>query len=218
MKFLLTSAGIKNESIFKALEELLGKSAEESSVLFVITAANTEIYDKGWLVEDLNAFREKKFKSIDVFDIAQKTEEMWRPHFENVDLVCFGGGNEQYLAKMIKESGLAEALPEFLKTKVYMGISAGSMVVSQFLSHDLMKVVYPEETYDEMETPLSFVDCLFLPHLNSPWFPHVKKETLESLKDSFTHSLYACDDNSALKVIDGKIEVVSESDVVVYNK
>jgi dipeptidase E len=38
MKLLLTSSGIKNPSIYNALEELLGKPIAESSALFIPTA------------------------------------------------------------------------------------------------------------------------------------------------------------------------------------
>lgn len=217
MKLLLTSAGITNKSIAKALIDLIGKPASEISVLFIPTAANTVEGDKGWLIDNLDDFKKQEYKSIDILDIAGVPEKVWRPRMETADLICFGGGNEQYLAKVMRESGVDKVLPEFLKTRVYMGISAGSMVVGQFLSHDLMKVVYPEEVFEELSQPLAYVGCLFIPHLNSDYFTQVRKEVLEKLKVDFTSPLYACDDNSALKIVDGKIEVISEGEYVVLD-
>lgn len=217
MKLLLTSAGITNDSIAKAVVELVGKNPDEISVLFVPTAANTTADDKGWLIENLVEFQKQNYKQVDILDIAGLSEEEWRPHFEAADLICFGGGNEQYLAKVIRDSGVAANLPDLLKTKVYMGISAGSMVAGQFLSHDLMRVVYPEEAFEELAPPLGYVDCLFIPHLNSDYFTHVRKDILEGLKSQFSYPLYACDDDSALKVIDGIIEPVGQGEVLSYN-
>ncbi len=218
MKFLLTSSGITNKSITNAVLELVGKPANEISVLFVPTAANPVVEDKSWLIENLSQFTKQGYHSIDMLDIAGLTEEEWRSHFEAANLICFGGGNEQYLAKAIRDSGLEKALPDLLKSRVYMGISAGSMVAGKFLSQKLMKMVYPEEAFAELAPSLAYVDCLFVPHLNSPYFSKVRKEVLDSLKSEFTTTLYACDDNSAVKISDGKPEVVSEGVTLVFEK
>jgi dipeptidase E len=215
MKFLLTSAGITNKSIAQVAVDLVGKAATETSLLFIPTAANTVDGDKGWLIDNLIQFQKQGYASLDILDIVGVPEKVWRPRMEAADLICFGGGNEQYLAKVMRESGLDNILPELLKTRVYMGISAGSMVVGQFLSHDLMRVVYPEEAFEELSAPLAYVDCLFIPHLNSEYFTHVRKDILEKHKADFKFPLYACDDNSALKVVSGTIEVVSEGETIV---
>ncbi len=217
MKFLLTSAGIKNKSLVKALTDLVGKPANEISVIFIPTAANTVEGDKDWLIDNLNDLK-REYKSVDILDIAGVPQKIWQPRMESSDLICFGGGNEQYLAKVMRESGVDKVLPELLKTRVYMGISAGSMVVGQFLSYDLIKIVYPEEVFEELAKPLAYVDCLFIPHLNSEYFTQVRKEILEKHKADLNFPVYACDDNSGLKIVDGKIEVVSEGEYLVLNK
>ena len=218
MKLLLTSSGITNTSIAEVIVELVGKLAKEISVLFIPTAANTFTDDKGWLIDNLVEFQKQGYKQIDILDIAGLSKEEWLPHFEIADLVCFGGGDEQYLAKVMSESGVAAMLPELLKKKVYMGISAGSMVMGQFLPYDLIKVVYPEESFEGLSPSLAYVDCLFIPHLNSDFFAHVRREVLEPLKSQFTHPLYACDDNSALKVVDGHIEKVGTGEILVITQ
>ncbi len=216
MKLLLTSAGITTDALARELAELVGKEAAETSVLFVPTAANPILEDKGWLIDNLREFQAQDFKQIDIFDIAGVSAEEWLPHFQAADVLCFGGGNEQYLAKAMRESGVAEKLPEFLETKVYMGISAGSMVMGQFLSHELMKVVYPEEAFDELAPPLGYAECLFLPHLNSEHFTHVREEVLAPLAP-FPYPLYACDDQSALRVMDASITPVGGGKTLVWN-
>lgn len=218
MKLLLTSAGLTNKSIANTVIDLVGKPANEISVVFIPTAANPVSGDKSWLDENINEFKKQNYKSLDILDIATASEEIWRPQLKRADLICFGGGNEQYLAKIMVQSGVANAIPQICEKSVYMGISAGSMVAGQFLSSELMKIIYPEEIFPELSPSLGYVDCLFIPHLNSDYFNQVRKEVLEKYKKDFTFPLYACDDNSALKIVDGKVEIVSEGEYLILNE
>lgn len=218
MKLLLTSAGIRNKSIAQAVLDLVDVPANKIKLVFVPTAANVEEGDKGWLIDDLRHFQEQKYESIDIVDIAAVPEKVWKPRIEEANLICFGGGNEQYLARIIHESGLKEILPDLLKTRVYMGISAGSMVAGAFLPKNLLEIVYPENQFDgELETSLDYVNCNFIPHLNSEHFPQTRKEVLKSL-EGLEAPLYVLDDQSALKVVDGQIEIISEGETFVVEK
>lgn len=212
MKFLLTSAGLTNTHISKALTELVGKPLSETSFLFVPTASNVEAGDKVWLIENLMEFKNQGFKSIDIVDISAVLKENWQARFKEADVICFGGGNEQYLAQVFDRVGMKDFLSEILKEKVYMGISAGSMVSGQFINHDLMKLVYPEEAYEELGKSLGFVDICFIPHLNSEYFTHVTKDNLEQLKSQFKNKVYALDDETALKIEGEKIDIVGQGE------
>ncbi|MDP2838170.1 MAG: Type 1 glutamine amidotransferase-like domain-containing protein [Candidatus Moranbacteria bacterium] len=220
MKFLLTSSGITNASIEQALLELVGKPASETSVAFIPTAANLVADDKGWLIDGMDAFKSRSFKSIDIVDISAVPKDNWLPRFEAADVLCFGGGDEQYLAKVMVTSGLAEILPVLLETKVYIGISAGSMVVAQSLDQKLLNVIYPEEVFTGEVTPsLGLVSCHFVPHLNSPYFSRVKEDIIKRTVDqNLDYPLYALDDSSVLKIVDDQIEVVSEGEFLKLEK
>lgn len=209
MKFILTSAGLTNESISNALIDLVGKPANEIVFLFVPTAANVEEGEKEWLEEDIKNFQNMGLKEVDTVDIATAPEGEWKEKFRKADVICFGGGSEQYLARVAREIGLKEFLLEILEGKVYMGISAGSMITGKFMPKELLKMIYPEEIFEgEQEPSLGFVDLCFVPHLNSDWFTHVRKETLELLKDKVPKPLYALDDETALVVDNENIVVV----------
>ncbi len=218
MKFLLTSAGVVNPSIEKVLMELAGKKAGEISVAFIPTAANMVPDDKSWLVENYNDFLKLKLKSFDIVDIAAVPKEIWLKRFEAADILCFGGGDEQYLAKAMRESGVADALPELLKTRVYMGISAGSMVVGRLLPSELTKQLWPEESFTGDDSGLGILDLSILPHLNSDYFAHLRTPLIQSLADHFSQTVYALDDSSTLKIIDSDIEVVSEGEFLKLEK
>lgn len=220
MKFLLTSAGITNPSIEGALFELLDKPASETKVAFVPTAANYFAEDKTWLVEDMNYFREKQFQFFDIVDLAALKKEQWLSRLEAVDLICVGGGSEQYLAQVMQESGCAMELPRLLEDRVYMGISAGAMYISQFLEREALKIVYPEETFEgELFPSLGLVNCHLLPHLNSSFFSRMREDVIRSTTESILqYPLYALDDQSALKVVGSDIEVVTEGDILKIEK
>ena len=146
MELLLTSSGITNKSIEKALLELLGKPSEKSNLTFVPTAANVEKGDKTWLVDDINNFRKLNFASFDIVDISAVPKNIWLASFEKADVLVFGGGNVYHLLKWIKKSGLKDVLPKLLKTKVYVGISAGSMVTAQNIYLSSASILYYEKT------------------------------------------------------------------------
>ena len=219
MKFLLTSGGLTNKAIAQALLDLAGKPAENVSVAFIPTAANVEPGDKSWLINDLQNLKKQGFKVIDIIDISALPQELWQPRIESADILFFSGGDTFYLMHWLKKSGLAELLPELLKSRVYAGISAGSMVAGNLaLRHN--EQLYPDEDPAKYpsEQGLGFFDFHFRPHLNSSHFPRVRREILEALAKDLTEPIYALDDQSALKIVDGKIEVIGEGEYLVLNK
>jgi dipeptidase E len=196
--------------MIKALYEILGKDFENLNIVFIPTAANIEEGDKGWLFDDIEKFRKLGFKEVDIVDIASLSKDFWKGRLEKADIIVFGGGNTSYLMQQIKKSGLAELLPELLETRVYVGISAGSMVVAPNLRETEMQKLYKEPIVEGATNDgLGFVDFLVVPHMNSSHFPRAAELIDEEAKKIST-PLYALDDESAVKVIDGKVEVISE--------
>lgn len=219
MKLLLTSAGITNEAIAHTLSELAGRPLTELSIIHIPTAANSWGDDKSWVIDDLVELQKQKFKLIDILDIAAVSPEMWKPRLRAADIISVGGGDEQYLAKVFREVGMKEFLLSVPDTKVYMGTSAGSMVAGQFMPYELLKTIYPEEDFgDRLESPMEFYNFLFVPHLHSKWFTHVTKDNLEKIKDKFEYSAYATDDQTAIKIVDGKVEIIGSGDHWIFNK
>lgn len=211
MKLLLTSAGISNTSIAQALFDLVGKKLAEISLVFVPTASNMEMGDKTWLIDDLINLKKLDLKSIDIADISAVEKSVWLSKFEAADVLYFEGGSTYHLMEWITKSGLQEMLPELLKTKVFVGVSAGSMVACKDLSLKISQIVY-EEDLDKTEDMLGlgYVDFYILPHLNSEYFTKVREEHIRESTMGMTEKIYALDDQSAVKVVDGKAEVVSE--------
>jgi dipeptidase E len=217
VKLLLTSNGLTNEKISQALFDLVGKHANQVSVAFIPTAAFFEEGDKGWLLDHLSAI--KNFGcSIDIVEISALPRDKWLPRLESADVLFLGGGNNFYLMEWLKKSGLADLIGGMLENKVYAGISAGSMVASPLLRRSDAEEIYSENFgSDNNVAGLRLVDFYILPHLNSQIFPNVNKEFIQKVIISSPEKVYALDDQSALKVLNGNVEVVSEGQWLEFN-
>lgn len=219
MKLLLTSSGISNEAIAKALSELAERPLFELSLIHIPTAANSWGDDKSWIIDNLIDLKKQKFKSVDILDVAAVPPEIWKPRLTAADIISVGGGDEQYLAKVFREIGMKEFLLSVPDTKVYMGTSAGSMVAGRYLPYELLKTIYPEEDFGNLlENPMGFYNFIFVPHLNSKWFTHVTEDNLEKIKSKFEYSAYATDDETAIKIDGMNIEIVGKGNHWEYKK
>ena len=219
MKLLLSSNGFSNQAIADALFELVGKKPEDTSLVFIPTASNVEAGDKDWFIDDLINIKKQNFKSVAITDISAVPEKIWRPQLEEADVLFFEGGNTYHLIRWINESGLIKLLPEMLKTKVYVGLSAGSMITGPDLNLHLSRTIYGEEAEGDSMPGLGFVNFYFLPHLNNskPHFAARIEANLKEAMKEITRKTYVLDDQSALKVIDGKVEHVGIGKYLEFN-
>ncbi len=212
MKLLLTSEGITNTSILHTLKNLLNKPCNDSRIVHVPTAANGEPGDdKEWIQTQIDGFRQCEFSAVDVVDISQVKRDFWLPMFEHADIISFGGGNTVYLLEQLHKTGVRDELPRLLQTRVYVGISAGSMVTAKNMSlTDEGLLYYDVGTHEGKTKGLGFVDFEIRPHLNDPYFKNVRLDFLETRAKENPTPFYAIDDNSAVVVHDDTISVVSE--------
>jgi dipeptidase E len=210
MKLLLTSAGLTSDKIAEALVDLVGKPFSEMKILFVSTAANTSIEDKRWLTENIFEFTDRKPETFDLIDIAGLPKKLWQKHFEVADVICVGGGDETYLSRIFLEQEVKSFLADSCKEKVYMGISAGSIVAGIFLPKGLNVELYGEECEADDGIGMEFYDFVFLPHLNSTYFPDVTIERIEEKVDRFTSKAIAVDDFTAVSIVDNEINFVGD--------
>ncbi len=218
MKILLTSEGITNDSIAQALSKLAGKPLSDVTILVIVTASLSDGGDKQWVIDDLVKIQRNNFKSIDIIDIAGLPEPKWKKRFEEADVLCFGGGNEIYLAEVFDKTGMKDYLTSFMKDKVYMGISAGSMAAGMFLTDELYPLIFTEEDFGKVTTPpMELYNFCFIPHLNSEFFKF-RKDRLESLRDRFMVDVYSTDDGTAIALDGDNLEIIGKGDYWVFKK
>ena len=169
-----------------------------------------------WLVEDIEYFKNLGFK-IDVCDINGISIEKFLPRFEWADVFYFEGGNTQWLRKSIKNSGLEEHLEELLKTRVWIGASAGSCVLCPTICNSCQDL-FDDNIEGFPIDGLNLVKFQFVPHLNNESFPKIRKDNLinvsKNLKVIDGEKLYILDDNGAIFVNDKDIKVISEGNWV----
>lgn len=210
MDLLLTSSGLSNESIKDAVRRLVNGPVRFA---FIPTAANVEEGGKEWLIQDLVNCRE--VGSVDVVDISALPRDVWLPRLEAANVLVFGGGSTVHLMGWLDRSGLAEDLPLLLGTRLYVGISAGSIVTAKTLAAS-SEFLYYDSDADQGVPGLGLVDFHIRPHLNSPDFPKVRDEHLRDVARQLDGTLYALDDQSAVLVSEGDVDVISEGQWLRY--
>ena len=215
MKFLLTSAGIKNTSIHNALVDLLGKPVAESSALCIPTATYGHPMigpDAVWRFisgqEPRTPMCELGWKSLGVLELTALPsidQERWASWVREADVLLVNGGDPLYLCYWMRQSGLANLLPSLRET-VWVGLSAGSMVMTPRIGEDFVRW-RPPTSGDET---LGMVDFSIFPHLDHEALPENTMADAERWAAGIPGPAYAIDDETAIKVIDGVVEVVSE--------
>jgi dipeptidase E len=215
MRFLLTSAGIKNASIRDSLIDLLGKPIAESSALCIPTASYGHAprgFDRAWWFisgqEPRCPMTELGWKSMGVLELtalASLDEGLWVPLVKETDVLLVNGGDALYLCHWMRQSGLADLLPS-LQNTVWVGLSAGSMVMTPRIGEDFVQWRPP--TGDD--ATLGIVDFSIFPHVENPDLPTNTMAAAERWAAGLSGPAYAIDDETAIKVVDGTVEIVSE--------
>ncbi len=215
MKLLLTSAGVRNASIHDALVELLGKPVAESRALCIPTAlyGHPQGSPEGvWRFVNGRSgcpMCELGWQSVGVLELTALPsigEERWVPWVRETDVLLVEGGDALYLCHWMRQSGLAALLPSLERT-VWVGLSAGSMVMTPRVGEAFVETK-PSITGDD--ATLGLVDFSIFPHLDHPGFDENTMACAERWAAGIGGPAYAIDDETAIKVIDGKVEVVSE--------
>ena len=215
MKLLLTSAGIRNASIQDALVDLLGKPIAESSALCIPTASygHPQVTPQGaWRFisgrEPSTPMTELGWKSVGVLELSALpsiSAERWIPWVRRTDVLLVNGGDALYLAHWMRQSGLADLLPSLRET-VWVGLSAGSMVMTPRIGKDFVGW-QPPTGGDET---LGVVGFSIFPHVDHPDLPENTMADAERWAADIPGPAYAIDDETAITVVDGSSEVVTE--------
>jgi dipeptidase E len=236
MKLLLTSSGISNTSIHEALVDLLGKPIAESSALFIPTAmyafprhaamawhafggnAKSPLCELGW--RSLGVLELTALPSIDKKD--------WAPMIGETDALLVWGGDPLYLSYWMRQSGLTDLLSSLRREAVYVGVSAGSMAASAIfgetyrnppngsggaLTSEEIVFTTPEGEISRIVVSaqgMGLVDFALIPHLDHEEHPDASLANAEKWAARLPVPVYAIDDETAIKVTGGTVEVISE--------
>ena len=224
MKYLLTSNGVTNPSIERSLVDLLGKPISESSALCVATAMLfRSIGFQGAYrfiagrnpAQPMTALGWKSVGMLELTALPSLDPEDWVSAVRNTDALLVFGGDVMFLCHWMRTSGLADLLPS-LSEMVYVGVSSGSMVLTPDFGEAYDDWFCREPPAPASNLPVADDRALGIVHFSI--FPHVDVE--RSPQNSMANAevwaarrknpTYAIDDETAIKVVDGKADVVSE--------
>lgn len=216
MKLLLTSAGVKNPSIHSALVDLLGKPTTDCNALCIPTAhyghpqgtatgawrfvrgrgSPCPMVDLGW----------KSLGLLELTVLPHIERERWMSWVDAADILLVDGGDAVFLAHWMRQSGLADLLPS-LDDKVWMGLSAGSMAMTPRVGEAFVEMK-PSVTGDDKG--LGVVGFSIFPHLDFPEFPENSMAHAERWAADLGNPAYAIDDQTAIRVVGGDVQVISQ--------
>ncbi|MET8202535.1 Type 1 glutamine amidotransferase-like domain-containing protein [Micromonospora taraxaci] len=227
MKFLLTSGGISNPSISDALVDLLGKPISESTALFIPTAVHPFPggAERAWKAVHGRAdipLTQLGWKSLGLLELTALPtirEENWVPAVREADALLVWGGDVLYLTHWMRQSGLADLLPSLTDT-VYVGVSAGSIAVTPYncdAEFDLGFVPDGSDMAKDADRALGLVDFTLYPHLNHPDMEDTTLPDIQKWASGIPVPTYAIDDDTAIAVVDGSVDVVSEGEWKLIN-
>jgi dipeptidase E len=235
MRALLTSSGITNGSIHDALVDLLGKPIAESDALFIPTAiypfpggatmawralcgqTSAPLCGLGW----------KSLGILELSVLPSIEQAGWLPAVRNADALLFWGGDPLFLADWMRRSGLADLLPALRSEAVYVGVSAGSIAATSTFVETYREppggggslksehILFSTPQGDVGRTLVTgqgagLVDFALIPHLEHPDHPDASLANAQRWAAHIPAPTYAIDDQTAIRVLDGDVQVVSE--------
>jgi dipeptidase E len=210
MKLLLTSSGIDNHTVARALQQLTGKPADETKIGFVPTAINAEHGSKDWAINQFIKLWRHGYNWIDIIDPSAAGIN-WQERLEACDAIFLSGGNTFHLLDQTRKTGLDKWMNDN-KKKIFIGSSAGSILFAPTIG--IAATGHGDTNYAGIKdiTGLEWVDFEIAPHYENKVTKHIV-----DYSKIVKNPIYAIDDQTAIKVDGDKIKVVSEGFWKLYN-
>jgi len=216
MKFVLCSEGFHTPNTVEACVKLVGKPQDQIKVGIINEAYAVEEGDKRWVMDNLNSVANNFTSEIDIVDLLALPIDEVEKRLVDKDVIFVIGGDTDYLMSVYQKSGFDKLLLKLLGAKVYVGSSAGSMVVGKRISAAAYRLIYGEDSKWNIDQYVGLVDLSVMPHLDSPHFPNRKESLLEAV-GSFEGRVYGLRDDSAV-VIDGDEITTIGSEPIIIEK
>jgi dipeptidase E len=236
MKLLLTSAGISNTSIRSALVDLLGKPIAEANALFVPTGVYPFRYGQRYAWNPIGgelapSMCQLGWKSVGILELSvlpSIDKNNWLPSLTEADVLLVWGGDPLFLNYWMRESGLTDLLSSLLDKLVYVGVSAGSMIVASIFaetysedrscagipltSEEIIFSSSEGQTHSTLVTAngIGLTNFALIPHFENKDHQDASSINAEKWASKLPVPVYAIDDETAIKIKDGSIEVISE--------
>lgn len=216
MKLVLCSEGFHTPNTVEACSKLVGKPKGKISIGIINEAFAVEQGDKRWVLHNLRSAFYNFGGEVDIVNLLALPIEEVEARLADKDVIFVVGGDTDYLMSVYKKTGFDKLLPKLLETKVYVGSSAGSMVVGKRISAAAYRLIYGEDSKWDIDDYLGLVKLSVMPHLDSPYFPN-RKDTLLEAVGEFEGKVYGLRDDSAV-VIEGDSVTTIGSEPLIIEK
>ena len=207
MKLILCSEGFHTQNTVQACIDLAGKPQNKITFAVINEAFAAEHGDKRWVLGNLNDVAKNFPAEMDIVNLLAFPLEEVEERISQKDAIFVVGGHTDYLMSVFVKTGFDKLLPKLLKSKVYVGSSAGSMVMGKRLSSEAYKEMYKEVVGYGTTRYLEFVDFSIMPHIDSKDFLGRKDKLIEASK-KHDGKIYGLRDDSAVIVNNDKVRVI----------
>jgi dipeptidase E len=210
MRMLLTSNGVLGGPTYDALVGLLDKPISESRTVVLLDAMLPFPGDKSKMLEHVAAYRALGWAETDVLTLHGGPRSVIESRLRSADVIFAYGGTNHWLAHAWRTSGLVPVLRELLDEKVYVGLSAGSMIFSQLHAAAVEALDDQEEVeflqLDSVAPALPLLDWFLVAHLGASYMPHSTDDWAARIAPRFGGPVWFLEDGSALLVRDPDAE------------
>ncbi len=211
MKLVLTSSDLSEKSIYKKVIALVGKPAKEISVAVLNEASATEEGDKRWLIEGLSLLSAQFGGEIDIINLLALKLKDIEARLKKADIIfCFGGSTE-WLKLVLEKTNVISILPKILKEKVWIGSSAGSMILGKMPTISTQNYIYGEIDYFGVNRYLELVNFSILPHIFGAYVPKDAFEKCIEESKKQDYPVYILSDKAAVIVENDKAYLLGEN-------
>jgi dipeptidase E len=199
---ILTSNGISSENLFFKVKQLINKGAK---IAALITTASTFHEQKDRNIQRHTEIMERLGLTVELFDLAEQSPTL----LEKYDLIYLMGGNTFYLLDIMRKTNCKELFTKYIKDKVVIGASAGSIVFGSTIGF-----IY--ELEPEANDLVKLTDFTGLCLTNTHIFPHVSILTKEF--DRCLERLNDFEKSNKIKLTlieDGQAVFINEKDSII---
>ncbi len=173
--------------------------------------------DKRWMFDQLSALAELFPGEIDLVDLLALDVETVAKRIAPHDVIFVLGGHTDYLMHVFQKTGFAERLPQLLTNKVYVGSSAGAMVLGKRINTAAYRRVYGEGDDYGVTKYMELVDFAMKPHFDAKEFPNNRSDVLLDISRTYRGHIFGLKDTQAIAVGDKKTQFIGEKPICVSN-
>lgn len=219
MKAILTSTSITNiEGGVEQAEKMIGKSRSDINIAVINEASAVEFCCHRWAISTLTGLAENFGGNIEIVHLFALSPEKIRERLYAADMVFVLGGNTEWLKIVFDKTGVSGLIPEILKDKLYIGSSAGSMIIGRQPSYKNQGKGYGATDFFGVESYLNLVDFAMLPHFDSKTkdCPRGLNWAIDESK-SIDCPVYALSDSAAVVINGSEIYQIGEDYLKLIN-